>query len=357
MKKDKIKVLYVDDEPQNLISFKANFRKFFQIYIAHSPLEGLQILKTNGIHVIIADQRMPEQTGVDFLETISNQYPSTMRILLTGYQDIDVTINAINKSQVYKYLTKPWNTEDLKKTIEEAYRVYQFGNQKNQAANNFVYKVSHDLKAPLSSIENLVNSAKEEIGQENALRYIDLIGSRVEHLDKLLKELAEYVTNGHGVRNYSTISFKQLVEEVLLSLDNSDIFKNVKIHINIFQKTTFMSDNGILRSVIQNLILNAIKFKNPDVNNAFVSIDIISSGKEGIIEIEDNGIGMPENVIKNIFKIFTKPNKKNKGTGIGMYIVKTGLEKINGNIHVQSAPKEGTVFTIRIPNYNYAPVS
>lgn len=121
----KIPVLYVDDEPNNLTSFKASFRRDFQVFTAENAAEGWEILKSNEIAVIITDQRMPEITGVEFLESIIPEYPDPIRILLTGYSDIEAVIDAINKGQVFRYINKPWDEQELKMTIQNAYEYYR----------------------------------------------------------------------------------------------------------------------------------------------------------------------------------------------------------------------------------------
>lgn len=121
---EKIKILYVDDEDNNLTAFKANFRRLYDIFTANSAQEGKNILKEQKINIIITDQRMPGITGVEFLESIIPEYPEPMRILLTGYADIEAVINAINKGQVYRYITKPWNEDELKSIIDAAFEVY-----------------------------------------------------------------------------------------------------------------------------------------------------------------------------------------------------------------------------------------
>ncbi len=124
MEGDKIKILYIDDEINNLSAFKANFRKIYDVYTAESASEGRKILETTDIEIILTDQRMPEMTGVEFLESIVNEFPNPVRILLTGYTDIQALIDAVNKGQIYRYLNKPWNDEELKMYIGQAYEVY-----------------------------------------------------------------------------------------------------------------------------------------------------------------------------------------------------------------------------------------
>jgi len=124
MSAEKISVLYVDDEENNLFSFKATFRIKYQVYTAISGAEALKILETKPVHIIITDQRMPEMTGVEFLEKVLVKYPDPMRILLTGYADMGAVVDAVNKGKIFHYLAKPWNEEELDITITRAYDKY-----------------------------------------------------------------------------------------------------------------------------------------------------------------------------------------------------------------------------------------
>jgi response regulator RpfG family c-di-GMP phosphodiesterase len=125
MPKDAINILYVDDELNNLMSFKATFRVKYNVFTATSGEEATKILDANDIQVIITDQRMPNMTGVQFLESIIEKHPFPVRILLTGYADINAVIDAVNKGKIYHYLSKPWNEEELDQTIQRAYEVYK----------------------------------------------------------------------------------------------------------------------------------------------------------------------------------------------------------------------------------------
>jgi len=122
---NRINVLYIDDEVHNLTSFRATFRRLFNVFTAESAAEGRNVIEFQDIHVILSDQRMPKMTGIEFFESIKEEYPDPIRILITGYTDINAVIDAINRGQVYKYLTKPWNEEDVKIYIDKAYEVYR----------------------------------------------------------------------------------------------------------------------------------------------------------------------------------------------------------------------------------------
>ena len=119
-----IVILYIDDETNNLIAFKANFRRDYEIHTAETTNEALDILKKTKVHIIITDQRMPGKNGVEFLQEIIPEFPDPIRILLTGYSDIQVVIDAINKGQVFRYVSKPFSDVEIKMAIDNAMEVY-----------------------------------------------------------------------------------------------------------------------------------------------------------------------------------------------------------------------------------------
>lgn len=125
MPKEKITILYVDDEENNLISFKATFRLKYNVITAVSGDEAMKIVQSTPIQIIITDQRMPNMTGVQFLEKVLETHPEPMRILLTGYADMGAVVDAVNKGKIFHYLAKPWNEAELTDSIERAYQVYK----------------------------------------------------------------------------------------------------------------------------------------------------------------------------------------------------------------------------------------
>jgi class 3 adenylate cyclase len=124
MTEEKFPILYVDDEEHNLISFEATFRREYKVYTAKSAEEGIGIMRENNIKLVITDQRMPEMTGIQFLEKIAPEFPDTIRMILTGFSDIGVIIEAINSGRVFRYITKPWDENELRMTIENAKQLF-----------------------------------------------------------------------------------------------------------------------------------------------------------------------------------------------------------------------------------------
>ena len=146
--KENIRILYVDDEVNNLKSFKATFRREFKVHIAESAAAGFELLKEKPVEIIISDQRMPDMTGVEFFEKLTEDNPEPIRILLTGYSDIDAVIGAINKGRVYHYITKPWDERYLRNIINNAYEIYRL-----RAENKMLME---DLKLSNEQLEFMI---------------------------------------------------------------------------------------------------------------------------------------------------------------------------------------------------------
>jgi response regulator RpfG family c-di-GMP phosphodiesterase len=134
----KINVLYVDDEENNLLAFKASFRRDFNVFTAISADEGSKILAGNEIHVLITDQRMPGTLGTELLAQAVKDYPDQIRILLTGFSDIEAIKDAINRGQIYHYLQKPWNDEELRSTIKNAFEVYHLKKKQKELSEQLL---------------------------------------------------------------------------------------------------------------------------------------------------------------------------------------------------------------------------
>ena len=121
---EKVGVLYIDDEEHNLLSFKASLRREFNVYTAISPEAAKEFLDKEDLKVVVSDQRMPKTTGVDFFSSLKETHPEPIRILLTGYSDMQAVVDAINKGEVYRYLTKPWDATSMVSTINQAIEIF-----------------------------------------------------------------------------------------------------------------------------------------------------------------------------------------------------------------------------------------
>lgn len=157
--REKIKILFLDDEEKNLKSFKSLLRRDYDIDLAISATEAHNLLSKNKYHVVITDQRMPDVTGTEFLESILIEYPNPIRVLLTGYADINAVIDAINKGHIYRYMTKPWDLEDMKQTIQNAYEIFYLREQNK--------KLIKDMQVANSQLEYLLRHKMFEDNTED----------------------------------------------------------------------------------------------------------------------------------------------------------------------------------------------
>ena len=178
-----IKVLYLDDEENNLIAFKALFRKEFDVFTTTSPQEAVAYLNANVVPIILSDQKMPELSGVEFFELTLNDFPNAVRILVTGYADIEAVIDAINRGQVYRYVAKPWNENDLRVCLLNAAERYEMNihssdsdstSNKWKIAKSRIQDAIHKVKTVVSSWKGMnqpvpVDSLNEVVSQLNAL--------------------------------------------------------------------------------------------------------------------------------------------------------------------------------------------
>jgi len=355
---DKIKVLYVDDEENNLLSFKAFFRKEYEVYTANGAFEAFELLAQTEIHIIVTDQRMPVMSGVEFLEQTIITSPDSIRLLITGQADINTVIEAINRGQVSKYIQKPWEWDKVKLIMENCVDLYKSRlelklknielHKTNHELNRFIYSASHDLRSPLMSILGVVQLA--QMDDTGSGEYYKIIENSVLKLDKYIRNIIDYYQNSKSEEMTENINFKLTIDDIISMLKNQD--NSVKFVTEIDQDGVFTGDTFRIRVIISNLISNAIKYKNSQVLEHIVSIKINSDKDSAKIIIADNGIGIHEEHIDNIYKMFYRAQITNnkQGSGIGLFIVKESLEKIGGTISVTSTPNVGTSFEVIIPN-------
>lgn len=357
---NKIHVLYLDDEDNNLNSFKASLRRDFKIFTALNAEEGLEIAQTEEIHVVIADQRMPGMTGVEFFEHLVKFKPDPIRILLTGYSDIASVIDAINKGEVYRFIDKPWNLEQIKNAIKNAADIYftrKELKEKNSRLkkmhsemNQFVYSLSHELRGPLMSISGVSKLAKMECADSTILEYFEMIDSATVKLDDFIYKMLDFYRSTKIDNVITKIDFKELLQQQYEAYKNKWDLSGLSIETSVVQQETFRSDEAKLRVIFNNLFSNAYKFQKEENEEKFIHIQVEVRDGQALIMVEDNGIGIDEKYIDGVFELFHRATQKNVGSGIGLYMVKESVEQLEGEIELKSELGEGTLFKITIPS-------
>lgn len=357
MKSPSVRVLYIDDEENNLQAFKASFRRQYEIYTAISAAEGLKILQSVAVHVIIADQKMPNTTGVEFFKSITDTFPDPVRILLTGYTDIEALADAINHGDIYRYITKPWNDLELHNSIKNAYDAYKAKidlrnkmaelEKTNDELNRFIYSISHELRAPLVSVIGIVNLVKMEGLYNSSGEYWSLIETCSNKLDYYIQKTLQYYKNNKTVTDINEVDFKKLIKELIDVYAYTD--KDTQFIVQVDQPVSFRGDLFRIEVILGNLISNAIKYQRVAELNKKVNIDVEVTSEAVQINITDNGMGILNEHLEKIFTQFFK-GKVHHGSGMGLFIVKEALNKIDGRISVNSDINRGTTFKIVIPN-------
>lgn len=229
------------------------------------------------------------------------------------------------------------------KKVEEELKV------RNEELDNFVYKVSHDLRAPLSSTLGLVHLANLDKNSDNLREYIKLIGERISQLDRFIADVLSHSKNLKVEINYSKIDFKNIIHNKFTELDYLPDADTIEKRISV-QGNDFYGDKWRISEVLRNLISNAIKYMNADIDNSFIDIDIRVTKQKVTIVFADNGIGIPEDMLPRIFEMFYRATESSEGSGIGLYIVKNAIDKMNGNIKIESEEGIGTTYKIELPN-------
>jgi len=355
-------VLYIDDEPKNLSSFKSVFRRHYEIYLANSAEEGLEIMENIPIQLVITDQRMPKVTGVEFLEKINGMFPDVTRILLTGYSDLDAIVAAINKGKIFKYIAKPWKAEELKETIDHALEIAELKRQNkilidslqktNHELDQFVYRSAHDIRGPIANLLGLINLAKMEDDIHLIKNYVSLQEQTVKRLDSFIHDIVNYSGNLRRVVNKESIDFKAVVDEVLEDYMYSPKSEHVLKETSVKQTGEFVSDKERLIILLSNLLSNSIRYSVTSRSHpAFARIEIESDDMKATLKVIDNGEGIDEQYLEKIFEMFFRasPNARD-GSGLGLFICKEVVEKLGGEISVTSNKDIGSIFTVEIPN-------
>jgi PAS domain S-box-containing protein len=219
----------------------------------------------------------------------------------------------------------------------------------NAELDNFVYRASHDLRAPLMSVLGLAQLMKLTEEREKQFEYLELIVKSIGKLDAFIKDIIDFSRNSRMAVEKDEIKFKELFDEVFENFHYMPFASSIRKVLNIKEKDLFFSDSRRLRVVFNNLISNSIKYCNTH-KNAFISVNLSFVGNQAVVEIEDNGQGIGQEHLEKIFDIFYRANESSSGSGLGLYIVKECLQKLNGNITVWSELGKGTKFKLVIPS-------
>lgn len=238
------------------------------------------------------------------------------------------------------------DVSEQEQTLQELQKV-------NFDLDNFVYHASHDLRAPLRTVLGMLGILKSETNKEQRKRCVDLIEGSIRRLDTLVIDLLSISRNNRTNNPLVKINFMVEVNLAVSNFYHVSNTKNMEITTKISQPESFVADLTRVRIILNNLISNAIKYRRYYLDRSFVDIRIWVDKEAAHIEIEDNGEGIPEERLPFIFDMFYRASERSEGSGLGLYIVKDVLQKLQGSIQVDSTFDKGTTFTLSIPNKHH----
>ncbi len=379
--KDDFKILYIDDEPRNLEMFEIAFKREYHIITCSSAKDALEILKNEGeIPIIITDQRMPEMTGIEFLGEIITDFPDTIRMILTGFTDIEALIDAINTGRVFRYIVKPWNKEELRQVLKGAFENYFLTKEnkrlitelqdKNKTLTDTLneLKITQDVlveKEKKAIIGDLTAGLIHEIkNQLNTISFLDFILNKIppgnnkqekiyakyiydsrDRMLSLMDELRSLAKNQDIRYQFISYNLNNILDEAITigKIDPDVKNKNISLQSN-YDGNVMINKNKILQ-VLLNLIRNAAHAVD---NDGEILIKTEKNHQHVIVHVIDNGVGMPKETLNNIWSPFFT-TKGEKGTGLGLIICKRIIEGHKGEITCSSEPQVGTQFSFTIP--------
>ena len=357
-------ILCVDDEIDNVDALERLFRRKYSVLKATSGREALQVLDKHPgpIALIITDQRMPEMAGVEFLQQSIQSHPETTRILLTGYTDLESIIMAVNKGEIFRYLTKPWDPTDLTNTVDRAVEHFLLGQelkQKNKdlskaldelksldvAKSNFMILINHELKTPLTSILSfgaLLSETSLDSEQTLMLQRILRSGDRLKALidDVLLIVRAE--TNQLKIDKQMTVfsHFEEIGDKDIRDLITK---KNLKF-VSKIDSQPVPADARLMRQVFNRLLHNAAKFAD---DSSEIQIESTSIGNFVRFMISNEGSKIPAAIVNKITKPFYIDEDvmhHSTGTGLGLTICQAILKSHGSSLQFANSDQGVTVF-------------
>ncbi|HEX6891949.1 MAG TPA: MASE1 domain-containing protein [Chryseolinea sp.] len=235
-----------------------------------------------------------------------------------------------------------------KEAEEKIARTNRELSKRNTELDNFVYSVSHDLRAPIASVLGLINLAKKDKDISMKDMYLEMINKSALQQDDFIKEILDQSRNSRLEVKREEILFEPLIDETFNQLKfATSAGKAVERIVNIEQKQPFFSDRWRLKVILNNIISNAIRYRNG--KDPVIKVDVIINEHEASVAIQDNGKGIEKEHLPNVYKMFYRATDDGAGSGLGLYIVKEAVDKLNGQIDIQSEVGKGTIVRFAIP--------
>jgi signal transduction histidine kinase len=356
MKRD---VLYVDDEAENLIVFQASFDEYFNVVTAESAQEALELLERQAFPVVIADQRMPRMSGAELFEAMRHKYPHTKRVMLTGYADSKAMLDAINQGQVFYFIKKPWEQDQVFSTLIRAIEAYDMSISNMVLQDRLVAadrcamlgrsaaQLAHEMGNQLCMLP-LLELIEDRYGdQEDLVRMAGFARTTHERLVQIINEVKAFVRFEREEVVTQRVELSEVVHELIEFLRYERSLPLDRFEVRIECPLSVKAHRVKLQQVLLNLLKNAAHAIRGRQDGR-ISLALSAEDNEAVITVADNGCGMTAEVAQRIWEPFFT-TKGEEGTGVGLDVARSIIEAHGGAIHCDTAPGAGARFTIRLP--------
>ncbi len=352
-------LLYVDDQRENHVVFRAAFAPHFNILEASSAREALEVFDANEIPVMVADQRMPDVTGVELCVAVRRYYPQTIRMILTGYTDSDAMMAAINEGQVYSFITKPWEREMLFSVLVRGFEAYDLALSNNALSERLGHAercaalgrcaagIAHEMRNQLfilPLVELIENRYREHAELVELARIARLTQDRLE---ELIDEVKNFVRKDNEECRRIRLNLGQLAREAVSLAGMHESIPKRSLKLAVRAEPTVCCHKAKIQQMIFNLLENAADALGA-VENPDIQIAVAQEGSQAILSVRDNGPGIAPANLERIWEPFFS-TKGNKGTGLGLDMCRRTVEAHGGTIACESRPGQGSTFVVRLP--------
>ena len=317
--------------------------------------------------VILSDHALPQFNSLQALKICRKRSINAPFILVTGTvseefavsclkqgaDDYVLKSNMVRLPSAIQNALKQRNHEAKRRRAERALRKQNEELIKiNKELDSFVYSVSHNLRAPLMSVLGLINLVQLENknGDRNLNNYFQMMQHSIHKLDDTLKEILDYSRNARSVLNIAEVDISKMVLDSFERLKYMEGSEKIAKSVEVGNEVPFHTDAYRLSVIINNLVSNAIKYRDPQKQDNKIVVTGDRSDAGLLLTFYDNGIGISEEYRPKIFDMFFRATERSEGAGLGLYIVKETVEKLHGNITVESRVGEGTTFKVTLPD-------
>lgn len=255
-------------------------------------------------------------------------------------------INSLKSASQMEMLVRESEIQKIKNEEIEA---------KNKELDTFVYKVSHDLRGPISSLLGLNTIIEQDVTDTRALEYFQFYKTQTERLHHIVTEFINLTRIKKWEVKLSKIDFREIIDNCIRQYQFLPKFSSIAFHVKVAPDLHFESDELTVVTIMQNLIENAIKYARINQEESWVQVNVQQDGDNMCICVKDNGIGIKEEYQERIYEMFFRANDGGEGSGLGLYILKNAVDKLNGKITLDSTYGQGSYFSIQLP-YTHIPV-